>query len=93
LRISMPSPMRTASNAWVNLASRSRIRYFVPAPASCRSMTRFRASWVTQAPVGWAVAPRIGTRRPVCSMTAKTWYVTPVSVVVVKRSHARIARA
>jgi hypothetical protein len=43
-----------------------------PAPASCRSITRFLASWVTHAPVGWAVAPRTLTRRVAWSMAAKT---------------------
>ena len=36
------------------------------------SIIRFRAIWVTQAAVGWTVTPRILTRRPACSITAKT---------------------
>ena len=40
-------------------------------PASSRSMSRLRACWVSQAPVGWAVTPRMCTRRVACSMTKK----------------------
>jgi hypothetical protein len=40
----------------VNRLSRSRIMNFAAVPASWRSMTRFRGSCVTQAPVGCAVA-------------------------------------
>ena len=47
--------MKTASNAAVNLASRSRMRNRKRRPASSRSMSRLRACWVSQAPVGWAV--------------------------------------
>ncbi len=59
----------TASNAAVNLASRSRMRNRKRLPASSRSMTRLRACWVSQGPVGWAVTPRMCTRRVACSMT------------------------
>jgi hypothetical protein len=38
-----------------NFASRSRIRYLTWAPASSRSITRFRVAWVTQTAVGCAV--------------------------------------
>jgi len=48
----MPSSARTASKAAVYLLSRSRIRYLVVAPASCRSMTRFRANCAVYAAVG-----------------------------------------
>ena len=89
----MPSSARTASKAAVYLLSRSRIRYFMVAPASCRSMTRFLASCVVQAAVGWAVAPRTRTRRVACSMTAKTYSRAPVRVRVSKKSAARIACA
>jgi hypothetical protein len=37
-----------------------------------RSMRRFRACWVTQGPVGWAVIPATCTRRVPCSMTIST---------------------
>src|SRR5258708_28307202 len=51
----------------------------------------FRASWVIQAAVGWAVVPRIRTRRVACSITARTVKVAPVSVFVSKKSAARMA--
>jgi hypothetical protein len=73
--------------------SRSRMRYVTWDPASSRSMTRFRAAWVTHAAVGWAVAPRIRTRRVACSMTARTCRRAPVNVVVSKKSAARMAWA
>ena len=38
-------------------------------PASSRSVSRLRACWVSQAPVGWAVTPSRCTRRVACSMT------------------------
>ena len=46
-------------------------RYVVLVPASSRSMARFLAACVTQAPVGCAVAPRIRIRRLACSMAAR----------------------
>jgi hypothetical protein len=55
------------------LASRSRLRNRQRRPASSGSMSRLRACWVSQAPVGWAVTPRMCTRRVVCSMTKKTY--------------------
>jgi hypothetical protein len=48
----------TASKAEVNLLSRSRMRKRNWVARSPRSMTKFRACWVTQAPVGWAGIPR-----------------------------------
>jgi len=56
-------------------------------------MARFRAVWVTQAAVGCAVTPRIRIRRVACSMTARTYIVAPVSVVVSKKSAAMMAWA
>jgi hypothetical protein len=53
----MPAAVNTASNAVVNLASRSRIRYRNRCTRSSRSISRFRACWVAHAPVGWAVIP------------------------------------
>ena len=41
--------------------------------ASSRSITRFRAAWVTQAAVGCAVVPRTRTRRVACSITARMY--------------------
>jgi hypothetical protein len=73
--------------------SRSRIRNFMLVPVSWRSMTMFRAVWVIQAAVGWVVAPRIRTRRVACSVTARTVMVAPVSVLVSKKSVARMAWA
>jgi hypothetical protein len=75
------------------LAVAARIRCFTVAPASWRSMTRFLARCVVQAAVGWAVAPRMRTRRVACSMTAKTYSRAPVRVRVSKTSAARIACA
>ena len=91
--ISMPSASKTASNARVYLVSRSLIRCRTVAPASWRSMTRFRATWVAQSAVGCVVAPRTRIRRLVCSMTAKTYTLVPFRVVAVKKSQARIAWA
>ena len=69
LMILMSMAVKTASKAAVNLASRSRMRNRKRRSASSRSMSRLRASWVSQAPVGWAVTPRMCTRRVACSMT------------------------
>jgi hypothetical protein len=55
-------------------------------PLSSRSITRFRAAWVTQAAVGCAVTPRIRIRRAACSMTARTDRRAPAKVVVWKKS-------
>src|ERR1044072_6841298 len=44
--------VKTASKAAVNLRSRSRMRNRKPRLASSRSISRLRASWVSQAPVG-----------------------------------------
>jgi hypothetical protein len=60
MRISVA--VNTASNAAVNLASRSRMRNRNRLAVSSRSMARLRACWVSQAPVGWAVTPRTWTR-------------------------------
>ena len=43
------------------LAARSRTRNRDVAARSSRSISRFRACWVVQAPVGWLVAPRMCT--------------------------------
>jgi hypothetical protein len=46
-------------------------------------------AWVTHAAIGWAVAPRIRTRRVACSMTARTYIRAPVKVTVSKICRAR----
>jgi hypothetical protein len=55
----------------VNFASRSRMRNRTRWLVSSMSISRLRACWVSQAPVGWAVTPRMWTRRVACSMTKK----------------------
>ena len=71
-RMRMSAPANTASKAAVNLLSRSRIRNRNCSARSPRSMSRLRACWVTQAPVGWAVIPARCTRRRPCSITTRT---------------------
>jgi hypothetical protein len=75
------------------LPSRSRMRKRARQPASCRSIGRLRMAWVTQAAVGWPVAPRMRMRRVACSMTARTYSRVPVNVAVSKKSAARMALA
>ena len=55
--------VKTASNAAVNLASRSRMRNRKRLPASSRSMSRLRTCWVSQALVGWTRLPPLRRRR------------------------------
>src|SRR4051812_21529664 len=55
----MSMAVKTASKATVNLASRSRMRNRNRRPVSSRSMSRLCACWVSQAPVGCAVTPRM----------------------------------
>jgi hypothetical protein len=69
LTIRTSMTVNTASYAAVNLASRSRVKNRERRPTSSRSMTRLRACGINQAPVGWAVTPRMCTRRVACSMT------------------------
>src|ERR687889_696821 len=52
LMMRMSVAVQTASNAVLNLASRSRMRNRNRRPASSRSMSRLRACWVSQAPGG-----------------------------------------
>ena len=60
----MSAPAKTASKAAVNLAVPVADQEPEPRrPRSPRSMSRLRACWVTQAPVGWAVIPARCTRR------------------------------
>src|SRR5919107_1713008 len=63
----IPAPVRTASKAVVNWPARSRTRNRKLAARSSRSISRLRACWVVQAPVGWRVArgyARSGGRLP-----------------------------
>ena len=53
----MSAPAKTASKAAVNLLSRSRIKNRNRSARSSRSMSRLRACWVTQAPVGMGGDP------------------------------------
>jgi hypothetical protein len=57
---------------------------------SPRSMRRLRACWVTQAPVGLAVTPRMWTRRLATSITNSTYRRLSSTVSTWKRSHARM---
>jgi hypothetical protein len=90
---SRPESANRASKPAVNFASRSRMRNPARLPASSRSMSRFRPSWTSQSPVGWAVAPRVRVRRVVCSMTATTYRRTPVRVRTSNRSQVSSASA
>jgi hypothetical protein len=78
----------TASNAAVNMASRSRIRNFRPSARSSRFISRLRAWWVTQSAVGWAVIPATCTRRvqrPMKKSTYRRCRNTRVDVEEVRR--------
>ncbi|WP_328813919.1 ATP-binding protein [Nonomuraea cypriaca] len=89
LTMGMPSPSKTVSNAAAYLLSRSRTRYFAVAPASRRSMTRFLASWVAQAAVGWAVAPRTRTRRVACFQLVSARYERASLIVTSNKPFGR----
>lgn len=82
------SEVKTASNAGVYLVSRSRMRNRKEAARSPRSMTRLRAAWVVQAPVGWAVTPRTCTVRVRTSMTNRTYSRRRLMVSMWKKSTA-----
>jgi hypothetical protein len=49
----MPAAVKTVSKTAVNLVSRSRSRNRSESARWPRSISRFRACWATQAPVGW----------------------------------------
>ena len=68
LRIRTPTAVKTASNAAVNLVSRSRItnRRFE------RSSERFRACWITHPAIGFAVIPATRTNRESWSIKKST---------------------
>jgi hypothetical protein len=55
----------------VNLVSRFRMRNLMERPRSERSPTRLRATWVTNAPVGCSVTPRMCTSRVDSSINEK----------------------
>lgn len=57
------SAAKSASNEPVNLASRSRTRNLNRPARSPRSTIKLRACWVVHSPVGFAVTPRMWTRR------------------------------
>ena len=57
LMISMPSLVKTVSKSRVNLLSRSRIRKRNDDGCSWSAQANWRACWVTQAPLGFAVQP------------------------------------
>jgi hypothetical protein len=80
LTTSMPSAVNTASKDRVNFASPSRIRNRNAEVHSPRSITTLRACWVTQAAVGWALTPRMCTRRVAISMTNSTYSRRNVTV-------------
>jgi hypothetical protein len=66
-----PSAAKTASNAAVNFASRSRSRNRKQPTRSSRPMSRLRACWVTQSSAGCAVTPSTWTRRLATSITTR----------------------
>jgi hypothetical protein len=61
--------------------------------ASSRSMSRLRACWVNQAPVGCVVTPRMCTRRVACSMTKNALSRCRLIVSTWNRSQAEIVWA
>jgi len=65
--------MNTAWKAAVNLASRSRIGIESGGRRRRDHMSRLRTCWVSQAPVGCAVTPRMCTWRVACWMTKNAW--------------------
>jgi hypothetical protein len=68
----MPSEANTASKDALYLVSRSRMRSRNAEIRSSRLVMRFRAACVVHAIVGWAVTPRMWTRRLAISMTNST---------------------
>jgi hypothetical protein len=70
--VGMPAAVKAASDAAVNVASRSRIKDVGPCARCPGLISRLRACWGARAPVGWAVIPARCTRRVPCSMTTST---------------------
>jgi hypothetical protein len=86
----MPSLVNTASKVSVNVLSRSLIKNLKLAAGSPRSIRKSRACWAAQAPLGFAVMPRMGTRRVACSTTNSTDNRGSSGVSTLKKSVARI---
>ena len=84
----IPSAAKTASKAAVNFASRSRSRNWKRPTWPASSMSRFRACWVTHAPVGCGVTPSMWTRRLATSITNSTYRRWSNTVSTVKKSTA-----
>jgi transposase len=90
---STPAAANTASNAAVNLASRSRIRNQNRSTRWSRSISRFRAIWVTHSLVGCAVTPARCTRRRSSSTMNSTYSRVNPTVSTVRKSQASIPAA
>jgi predicted transposase YbfD/YdcC len=93
LVIRTPVPASTSSKTAVNLLSRSRIRNLNRAARSPRPISRLRACWAVHSPVGWAVTPRMCTRRVPISITKDTCRRPRNTVPACRKSHARIPDA
>src|SRR5258708_2920957 len=91
--VRIPLLVNNLWKVWVNLASRSRIRNVNWPARSSRSISRFRACWAVQAPVGLAVTPKMCTRRVSISMTKKTYRRFRKIVSTCRKSHAKIPEA
>ena len=72
LMIRMPSATKTASKEKVNLVSRSRIKNLAGDVRSVIPKQKFRACWVTQVQVGYAVTPARWTIRVSSSTKNRT---------------------
>jgi len=70
--IPIRSERKTSSKLAVNLASRSRMSHLPGTDRSPSTQANWRACWVTQASVGFAVAPATWTFREPCSTKKST---------------------
>src|SRR4051812_28999008 len=70
--VRMPSERNTSSNAAVNLLSRSWTKNRIGSVRSMNVSMTFRACWVAQPPVGFAVMPARYTCRVASSMNTST---------------------
>src|SRR6266508_6560756 len=86
--ISRPSLRKTASKLEVYLLSRSRIKKRKGAARSAIDQASWRACWVTQMPLGFAVRPARCTRRLPSSMKKSTYNRRSETVSTVKKSTA-----
>jgi hypothetical protein len=68
-------------------------RVRIPGATAHRGARRLRACWAVHAPVGWAVAPRMCTRRVWISITKKTYRRLRNTVPACKKSHDKIPDA